>query len=243
MAMGVLAVAFALAPPLRDHPDLPDGVAMASSLIVVAMVLDGLDGAVARLFGGSPLGRRLDSASDFVSFCLAPGALVAAAYWARGEGLGGAGNLACLLVAALFAMAGLKRLWDFTNEGHRHTGFTGLATPAAAFAAVVMVHVLPRGSEFLQGYPDPLLQLGILALVALHMVAPVRYPKVTGVVGAALAGGFIASIGYLALRKTIWPLPEEELYPQYNFLRFLALGIILLYIVGGALFGALTEKK
>src|SRR3990172_670437 len=58
---------------------------MASILLSIAMVLDGLDGAIARRFG-SPhhLGHYFDSFSDLISFALAPAALIYFSYYVPG---------------------------------------------------------------------------------------------------------------------------------------------------------------
>src|SRR5260370_2215245 len=45
----------------------------AATAIIIAGILDGIDGRIARLLKGtSPLGAQLDSLSDFVSFAVAP---------------------------------------------------------------------------------------------------------------------------------------------------------------------------
>ena len=50
---------------------------VACYFILLAAVLDSLDGKIARLFGVSTeFGKQLDSLSDLVSFCLAPSFLV-----------------------------------------------------------------------------------------------------------------------------------------------------------------------
>ena len=49
----------------------------AASAIIIAGVLDGIDGRIARLLKGtSPFGAQLDSLSDFVSFGVAPAVLL-----------------------------------------------------------------------------------------------------------------------------------------------------------------------
>ena len=240
MGLGAIAIFLCLSNGILIIAGWPDAVTLASSLIVVCMVLDGLDGALARRFGGSRFGRRMDSAADFISFCLVPAALLWAAYFVPDRPDWGS-NALCVAVAFCFAGAGLKRLVDFTREGYKRRRFTGLATPAAAFAALVMVHVLPRWTHLTWGLPSPATQLVVLGLVAALMVAPVEYPKIKGVIGAALAAGFCAAIGYLALRKTAWPMDEDALFAQYRVLSILGLALILLYATGGALYAAATE--
>lgn len=51
-------------------------VALAARLVLLAAVLDGLDGIVARQRGGTPAGQHLDSLADVASFALAPAMIV-----------------------------------------------------------------------------------------------------------------------------------------------------------------------
>src|SRR5260370_38336357 len=49
----------------------------AATAIIIAGILDGIDGRIARLLKGtSPLGAQLDSLSDYVSFGVAPAVLL-----------------------------------------------------------------------------------------------------------------------------------------------------------------------
>src|SRR5712691_7020266 len=114
----------------------------ASLAIFVAMVMDMLDGRVARLMKAtSQFGVEFDSLADVVSFCVAPAFLIysfALSALARPAWFG----------AFLFVICGALRLARFNV----HTGtvdrryFVGLSTPAAA--GVVCAAVL-----LLQGAP------------------------------------------------------------------------------------------
>ena len=67
-ACGVLAVASLLG---------GGGLTLGTGLVVVALVLDGVDGAAARRFGSKhSRGPMLDSLADAISFCVAPGVLL-----------------------------------------------------------------------------------------------------------------------------------------------------------------------
>lgn len=96
--------------------------------IFFAMVLDGLDGRIARLTNtSSKFGEEYDSLSDMVSFGVAPALVVFA--WALGD-LGKFGWSAAFIFVACAAL----RLARFNTqiETTDSNYFTGLASPAAA---------------------------------------------------------------------------------------------------------------
>ena len=100
----------------------------AAAAIFFAMVLDGLDGRIARLTNtSSKFGAEYDSLADMVSFGVAP-ALVTFS-WALGE-LGKFGWSAAFIYVACAAL----RLARFNTkiESADKNYFTGLASPAAA---------------------------------------------------------------------------------------------------------------
>ena len=112
----------------------------ASLAIFVAMVMDMLDGRVARLMKAtSQFGVEFDSLADVVSFCVAPGFLI------YSFALAGLGRPAWF-AAFLFVICGALRLARFNV----YTGvvdrrfFVGLPTPAAAGVLVSTVLLLYR---------------------------------------------------------------------------------------------------
>ena len=140
----------------------------AALAIFVAMVMDLLDGRVARLMKAtSQFGLEFDSLADVVSFCVAPAFLVysfALSVLGRPAWFG----------AFLFVICGALRLARFnvyTGTADRRY-FVGLSTPAAA--GVVCAAVL-----LLQGAPATRWLLVSIAvgtyLVALLMVSTFRY--------------------------------------------------------------------
>ncbi|RRJ83466.1 CDP-diacylglycerol--serine O-phosphatidyltransferase [Aestuariirhabdus litorea] len=103
--------------------------------IFVAMVLDGLDGRVARLTNTqSAFGAEYDSLSDMVSFGVAPA--VVAYSWAL-EDLGKLG----WVVAFIYAAGAALRLARFNTQisSADKRFFTGLPSPAAAAVVAGMV--------------------------------------------------------------------------------------------------------
>ena len=110
--------------------------------ILLAGVLDGLDGAVARLLRStSRFGAELDSLSDTVAFGVAPALLV---YLWSLQGLGRLG----WVVATLYAVAMALRLARFnsrmdmdTDLRKRHGYLTGVPAPAGAGLAITPILV------------------------------------------------------------------------------------------------------
>src|SRR5207244_12021209 len=112
----------------------------AALAIFVAMIMDLLDGRVARLMKAtSQFGVEFDSLADVVSFCVAPAFLV------YSFALNQLGRPAWF-GAFLFVICGALRLARFNV----HTGstdrrfFTGLSTPAAAGVVASTVVLLAR---------------------------------------------------------------------------------------------------
>lgn len=106
---------------------------MAVVAVVVAMILDSLDGRIARMMSAtSDFGAQLDSLSDVINFGVAPALLVYV--WALGD-TGGIG----WALAVVFAMCCALRLARFNTElGEENPPpwasrfFTGVPAPAGA---------------------------------------------------------------------------------------------------------------
>ncbi|CUH94243.1 putative membrane protein [Propionispora sp. 2/2-37] len=139
----------------------------AAIFIVAAMIADGFDGRVARLFNvSSDFGRELDSLCDLVSFGVAPAVL---AYTFLLHEMGYAGYF----VAALFATCGALRLARFNiNTGIVKGYFMGLPIPAAG--CVVATFVL------LGIKPATWLFAVMVILFAYLMVSTIKYPDFKG---------------------------------------------------------------
>jgi len=140
----------------------------AAVAIFIAMVLDGLDGRVARLTKTTTLfGKEFDSLADVVSFCVAPAFLI------YSFALSTVGRPAWF-GAFLFVVCGALRLARFnvyTGVTDRRY-FVGLSTPAAAGVVCATVLLL-QGVE-----PSRWLLVSIAAgtyVVALLMVSTFRY--------------------------------------------------------------------
>lgn len=114
---------------------------VALTLIVVAALLDGIDGRVARLLkASSRFGAELDSLADFVDFGVAPAFLIFTWGLATPKSLG-------WIVVMIFALAAALRLARFnvaTEEERprwQSNYFTGVPTPAAAILVLLPVYL------------------------------------------------------------------------------------------------------
>lgn len=111
--------------------------------IVIAMVLDGLDGRVARrLNATSNFGREFDSLSDVIAFGVAPAVLVYC--W----GLRATADEFGILVCFIFLVCSASRLARFNvisvNDEPKSSSFVGLPTPGAAAAVICIVYAWPE---------------------------------------------------------------------------------------------------
>lgn len=141
----------------------------AAIAIFVAMILDGLDGRVARLTGTqSAFGAEYDSLSDMVSFGVAP-AIVAFSWML--QDLGKLGWIAAFVYVAGAALR-LAR-FNVQIDSVDKKWFIGLPSPAAAAVVAGLVWVLhTQNMEMLWAQ---LLVAFVITAVGLLMVSNVRY--------------------------------------------------------------------
>jgi len=122
---------------------------MAGVFILIAAVLDFLDGFTARLLGAySPLGKELDSLSDVVSFGVAP-SMILFHLLKTSLGIEGSEGLMTghFLLAVPFLVAAFSslRLGIFNLDERQTSSFIGLPTPANALLTVGLVFGLHSG--------------------------------------------------------------------------------------------------
>jgi CDP-diacylglycerol--serine O-phosphatidyltransferase len=137
--------------------------------VFIAMILDGLDGRVARMTNTqSEFGAQYDSLADLVSFGVAPAAIAYA--W----GLSSLGKLGWM-IAFVYATCGALRLARF-NVQHNTADkryFQGLASPAAAALVAGFIWVLVDNE-----ITGPAAVYGLMAVTTfagLLMVSNIRY--------------------------------------------------------------------
>ncbi len=173
---------------------------VAASLVLLGIVLDSLDGAVARLTDGvTEMGGQLDSLSDVVTFGVAPAFIMLnllSQYLGSTDPIVSpdAGNTlgkVCWAIAAIYVCCGALRLARFNVETASgrlgdHMAFRGLPSPGAAGAVVGLVLLHEHVETIRQGDAASslsalsgaivLLTPAIVLLSAIMMVSAVPYP-------------------------------------------------------------------
>jgi len=106
--------------------------------VLIAILLDGLDGRVARrLNATSKFGIEFDSFSDLVSFGLAPAVMIYHwAFHAVADEFG-------VLVTFFYALCAASRLARFNISAENLKSFSGLPTPGAAVFVVSIINTSP----------------------------------------------------------------------------------------------------
>src|SRR5574344_764431 len=146
---------------------------VAAATVFVAMVLDGLDGRVARMTNTqSAFGAEYDSMSDMVAFGIAPALL--SYQWALKE-LGNVG----LTVAFIYAACAALRLARFNTQIGvvDKRWFIGLASPAAAAVVSGLVWAVSEHDVYGKDLPvfASLAFAAVVAVTGLLMVSNVKY--------------------------------------------------------------------
>lgn len=148
----------------------------AAQLIMLAMILDGLDGNVARrLNGASELGAELDTYVDMTAFGIAPALLIyvvslqASPIWR-------------VMMTTAVVLSGVVRLARFKagDPNRGQMGYRGLPITVSAGWVAVLVYLSQTvaGSQFSlsQGKGAILFLAGVILFIVLQ-VSNVRYPK------------------------------------------------------------------
>ena len=173
---------------MSGHMESNPNFEIAAKAIGVAVLLDGLDGRIARLTGTtSEFGREMDSLADVISFGVAP-AVLGLAWGAQFVDLTWSPFLSNYLprtayfIGFLFLVCGAVRLARFNvqknpvpkNPGRsNHKYFVGLPIPAAAGLVDAIVYACD--SAPIEFWPLSLAWLALLALLGFLMVSTWRY--------------------------------------------------------------------
>jgi archaetidylserine synthase len=171
-------------------------VALAARLVLLAAIADGLDGVLARKYGGTPAGEHLDSLADVASFSVAPAFLVAVVArnaWSFESTWG----LVALAACALFVAAGVVRLGLYTayDTGNDHTEGVPTTLAATLLAAGVLA-----------GVGDPRIIVAAISILTVLMVSTITYPDLYS--RDALAMGAVQAAAVLA------PTLGPRLFPR-----------------------------
>ena len=204
--------------------------------IGVAVVLDGLDGGIARMTNTvSEFGREMDSLADVITFGLAPAVLAFAWGIQFTDAFGDPNSLelfhrAGYFFSFIYLICGAMRLARFNvqkNPVPKNPGrpdrkyFVGLPIPAPA-AAVAGIVYASDGAP-LHGWLLSAAWLALLALLAFLMVSTWRYPSFKG----------------LSLSRPrsplIFILLAGVIYLVWNFPQPMLLGMSVCYVASGIL--------
>jgi CDP-diacylglycerol--serine O-phosphatidyltransferase len=206
----------------------------AAQAIAAAVVLDGLDGRIARMTNTtSAFGREMDSLADVISFGLAPAVLAFAwgvQFIEPMIGLKARGQIfnAGYFIAFLFLLCGACRLARFNvqvNPIPKNPGrpdrkyFVGLPIPAAA--AMVSAVVWASDAQPIAWWPLCVLWLGLLALLGFLMVSTWRYYSFKGIsMSKAYSPLIIILVGAF-------------IYGVWNYAQLLFLAMSTAYVASG----------
>ncbi len=163
---------------------------LAAALILIGILLDGVDGAIARMGGGGgPLGGFLDTLADTITFAVAPAALLATTLsplWA------------VLLVASFYLVCVMLRLARFEAlREHKHMAyFSGMSSPGGALVIAAC---------YLAGFSAGVI-LGFTFISGIFMISRIRYPKLRGWLGI-VAVALIVGVLLVLWRATAWQAP------------------------------------
>lgn len=150
----------------------------AAAAIFVAMIMDGLDGRVARLTNTqSKFGAEYDSLADMVSFGVAP-ALVAFNWALSGVGKFGWTCAFIYVACAALRLARFNAQIDTADKNY----FSGLASPSAAAVVAGMVWVCYEEGLVGGNIPTELAVVGglVTGLIGLLMILNVPYHSFKG---------------------------------------------------------------
>jgi len=162
------------------HAGNPDLYVVAARLIMLAMILDGLDGNLARLFRGqSDFGAELDTYVDMTAFGIAPAILIFAITLQSKD------TMWRVLLPSAVALSGVTRLARFKAKDplRGQAGYAGLPITANAgwVALFVIISQTPPFDARLSLESGPFavfFLVGTLAFITLQ-VTTFRYPKPT----------------------------------------------------------------
>ena len=184
----------------------------AVGMILVAAVLDGLDGRVARLLRSeSEIGAELDSLVDFVNFGVAPGLII---YMWGLHGLQSGGWIAtliyascCLLRLARFNIGNRPNLEREPGDKPVNSNFTGVPSPAGAMLALLPTYVAFISPDMM--LPSPLLALYMVLIGAL-MISRFPTPSFKSVTFYAENVRYVI-VGFVALVAALLTFPWETM--------------------------------
>ncbi|MFA4936032.1 MAG: CDP-diacylglycerol--serine O-phosphatidyltransferase [Candidatus Methanoperedens sp.] len=130
-------------------------------LILIAVIADGADGAVARYTGYGVLGANLDSLADVIAFGVAP-AVIAFVILDIGY--------LSWVFSGIFLVSGILRLARF-NVAEKKDGFEGIPITAGGFIVALFLLIRDYIPYFVYVF------VVLLVILSLLMVSTIDYPK------------------------------------------------------------------
>lgn len=201
----------------------------ASWFIVIAGVLDMLDGVTARMGrAGSRFGAELDSLVDLVSFGVAPATLVYLWFFSQ------MGQFAWVFSYGFVVCMALRLArYNVQSTGEHKSSFTGLPSPAAGMTLATYYPFTRTGFYQAELAALPWSQIMVFLIIALSlaMVSNVRYARlprigvrsVRGVLGLAV---HLTILGFGIWARDIFFFPLGLAYLSYGLVRAAVLGLI-----------------
>ncbi|HEY9206812.1 MAG TPA: CDP-diacylglycerol--serine O-phosphatidyltransferase [Candidatus Methanoperedens sp.] len=192
-----------------------DGALM---LILIAVIADAADGAVARYSGFGVLGANLDSLSDAISFGAAPA--VAALVFLVDSGIFAG------MFAGLFLVCGILRLARFNVAGKKD-GFEGIPITSGGFMVALFLLIKDYVPD---AYVKPVFGL-FLVLISVLMVSTISYPKLKNPV-------ILAPMGILLLLDIlVFYLGYDEAVRLISLILFAFTFVYILSPITGRFYG------
>jgi len=186
-ALGFVAAAVAAADP-----------ALSARLVLLAAIADGLDGVLARSFGGTGVGKYLDSLADVASFGVAPAVFVHAVATAdEAVAIDSSLGVAAAVVPAGFVAMAVVRLGFYTLYDRDTPETEGVQTTLAATIIAV---------TYLAGVTEPTVLLAVTAAFTYLMVASVTYPELYARDALVLGG--------LQALAVLFPTAVSRVFPR-----------------------------
>ncbi len=200
----------------------------ALALIVIAALLDGVDGRLARaLKAQSRFGAKFDSLADFVNFGVAPAILVYT--WGLGD-FRRFGWIAVMLFACGMALrlARFNSMLEVDKPRWQSNYFTGMPAPAGAITVLLPLYLDGIGFSFVKSYPAAIALYTLILAFLLVATIPTFSGKLLGeriprelvmpiLVGLALVLALLATYPHATM--TLITLAYLALIPV-SYLRF-----------------------
>ncbi|MEL7444484.1 MAG: phosphatidylcholine/phosphatidylserine synthase [Pseudomonadota bacterium] len=177
--------------------------------VVLAGILDGVDGRIARLLNAqSRFGAELDSLADSLSFGMAPAIIL---YMWSLQGLPSFGWFAALAFAICCAvrLARFNARIDVDDQPHKSAGFlTGVPAPVAAGLAFMPFYLWTvTGSDSFREPVTLTIWLGLIAILMISNIATLSWASIRPRRGIRLGLIVILALAFaVALIKPWWVL-------------------------------------